>query len=194
MPGAVAAEGVDTLVLSGRNTSAARRARGADVPGARRGSSAGRRCVHGARRRTRDRRRGTRDRARSRWRRATGATTTSPVIPDSDHARADRGGVGKTYDAAARARTSPSTSGCSAACRSISARRPRRSSRPTSASVARKRATTPQLAALYFQYARYLLIVVLAPRHAARESAGHLERQARPRRGARSTRSTSTPR
>ena len=34
----------------------------------------------------------------------------------------------------------------------------------------------PGLAALYFQYGRYLLIP-LAPRHAARQPAGHLERQ-----------------
>ncbi len=50
------------------------------------------------------------------------------------------------------------------------------------------------LAALYFQYGRYLLIASSRPGSAAREPAGHLERRAAPAVESRTTRSTSTRR
>ena len=55
--------------------------------------------------------------------------------------------------------------------------RPARS--PTNARIRNSQTSDdPQLAALYFQYARYLLHRLLAPGHAAREPAGPVERQA----------------
>ena len=58
---------------------------------------------------------------------------------------------------------------------------------------ARRRAD-PQLAALYFQFGRYLLIASSRPGTMAGQPPGHLERLARARPGTASTRSTSTRR
>ena len=55
-------------------------------------------------------------------------------------------------------------------------------------------APDPDLAALYYQFGRYLLIAQLATGHPGGQPAGHLERQLRIRGGTRSTRSTSTSR
>ena len=60
--------------------------------------------------------------------------------------------------------------------------------------LASKRLSDPGLAALFFQYGRYLLIASQPPGHAAGEPAGDLERQLHTRRGTASARSTSTRR
>ena len=71
--------------------------------------------------------------------------------------------VGKPFDACAPP-TSPTTGACSAASRSTwAATDGRRLADRRAARVASPGRTTPQLAALYFQYGRYLLIASSRP-------------------------------
>ena len=80
--------------------------------------------------------------------------------------------------------TSATTRGCSAgSARSRHVGRDRAADRPAGGRV--PQGGDPQLAALYFQFGRYLLISSLPPGQPAGQPAGHLERPDRARRGTR---------
>ena len=89
--------------------------------------------------------------------------------------------------------TSPTTSGCFAACRSISVRRRAKDLPTDERLLASKKQPDPALAALFFQYGRYLLIASSRPGGQPANLQGIWNDELNPP-GTASTRSTSTPR